>query len=75
MDGGLFVFDFVLEDADMAKIDAMGECRGSGQHPDEIDFQGVEPSWRLLAIAKSYGQLQKSGINMLAYKDAIIPLL
>ena len=38
MDGGLFVFGFVLEDADMAKIDVMGECGGSGQHPDEIDF-------------------------------------
>lgn len=32
------VFDFVLSDEDMATINAMPYCGGSGNHPDKIDF-------------------------------------
>ena len=32
------VFDFVLSDEDMATINAMAYCGGSGNHPDEVDF-------------------------------------
>ena len=32
------VFDFVISDEDMAKIDAMPNVGGSGLHPDRIDF-------------------------------------
>ena len=32
------VFDFVLSDGDMATINAMPYCGGSGNHPDKIDF-------------------------------------
>ncbi|MCC8037601.1 MAG: aldo/keto reductase [Bacteroidales bacterium] len=34
----LEVFDFTISDADMARIDAMEYCGGSGLHPDKIDF-------------------------------------
>lgn len=32
------VFDFELSAEDMARIDAMPYCGGSGLHPDEVDF-------------------------------------
>ena len=32
------VFDFVLSDEDMATINAMPYCGGSGNHPDKVDF-------------------------------------
>lgn len=32
------VFDFVLADEDMAAINAMPYCGGSGNHPDEVPF-------------------------------------
>ena len=32
------VFDFVLSDEDMATINAMPYCGGSGNHPDQVDF-------------------------------------
>lgn len=32
------VFDFVISDEDMAEINAMPYCGGSGLHPDKIDF-------------------------------------
>lgn len=32
------VFDFVISDEDMAEINAMPYCGGSGLHPDQIDF-------------------------------------
>ena len=32
------VFDFVLSDEDMATINAMAYCGGSGNHPDQVDF-------------------------------------
>ena len=32
------VFDFVLSEEDMATINAMPYCGGSGNHPDKVDF-------------------------------------
>ena len=32
------IFDFVLSDEDMATINAMPYCGGSGNHPDKVDF-------------------------------------
>ena len=32
------VFDFILDENDMERIDSMGNFGGSGSHPDKIDF-------------------------------------
>lgn len=34
----LAIFDFELSADDMAKIDAIHDCEGSGLHPDTVDF-------------------------------------
>ncbi len=36
--GYAIVFDFEISNEDMAAIDAMPYCGGSGLHPDEVAF-------------------------------------